>query len=1003
MKSVELVASAFLLGAIFQICTGKGVNLGVCDDTYFTCTCGQSDVQIKVKIKRCSYSHRWKITCKPCNKLKESDVCPKYQACKQCHADGGDSCATCPDGKFGTWCENVCTCVNGGVCERDGKCICSQGYEGRNCERKKGCSPPGAIAHPLQVTLSPAGRPVTAVYSCPEDYELSGSAVSTCLPGDKWSSEPPVCLKKCPLLSAPANGKLEFSANVLVEGVTADITCNAHHRLIGQKTLACLANGQWNTELPVCEELASCPDPGNVQYADRTILPGAVKRGGHFVQNSKIQYSCKPGFELMGEDTILCLFDKTWSSEPPSCIKVSTIVPDCFTPGSQVVSDVGVSVRIVCPPECADEDFSVWGTSIYRGRSSVCQAAIHSAKITNSGGAVAVINNGPYSHFTGSDSNNIESESFDDRDESFRFDKLPPMSRSVDSKVCEKGLMKLENICAYVSKVLRNYKEAEAVCTNLGLQLDVPKEEEEKLRLITILNSKGIRSVWSVTEPETSKTTNNSIAISQSSNLCSVLTINDLDFKKEERNCNEFLSYVCVRKSQANSLAICEDPGLLVNGKAEPIGRIEGVYYVGSSIEYKCEPLHYLKGADVISCTANGSWSLEKPTCIKVDACEEPPVPIGGFVTYLPPLKNPTEQRAAIGTSGVIGTRLARLPAGLAAPLPKNLPLPTSMESSLPESLDLPSGVHRLGTRAMYDCESRYYKLIGSRTRRCQGRGQWSGRPPTCIPVCGKSDSPRSPFIVNGNATDIGQWPWQGGIARYLPDYNRWFLLCGASLLNEIWLITAAHCVTYAGTTLTIEPSKFQVYLGKYHRKDSKDDEYVQVRKIQEIHIHPDYDPGLFDADIALLQMDSPVQLNSRVQPICLPTEQTTRENIVEGKKGVVTGWGMNENDTYAETLQQAVLPVVSQERCEQGYEESDLPLTVTDNMFCAGYEQGKADACSGDSGGPMVFTDDSSKERKWVLEGIVSWGSPGGCGHPKQYGGFTTVSRFLDWIHLYF
>lgn len=64
----------------------------------------------------------------------------------------------------------------------------------------------------------------------------------------------------------------------------------------------------------------------------------------------------------------------------------------------------------MCPPECADENFKLWGTSIYRAGSSVCQAAIHSAKITNSGGAVAVISNGNYSHFTGSDSNYIESE-----------------------------------------------------------------------------------------------------------------------------------------------------------------------------------------------------------------------------------------------------------------------------------------------------------------------------------------------------------------------------------------------------------------------------------------------------------------------------------------------------------------------------------------------------------------------------------------------------------------
>ncbi|XP_035218911.1 limulus clotting factor C-like, partial [Stegodyphus dumicola] len=263
----------------------------------------------------------WKKICKPCDDLKLEDVCPRYQNCRQCHSDGQESCAACPDDQFGRWCENVCTCVNGGVCNHNGKCQCPYYYEGQNCEKRKGCSPPSGILYPLQVTLTPSDRPVTAVYSCPEDYELSGSAVSTCLPDDEWSSEPPVCFKRCPLLSSPANGKLTFSANILVEGVTADITCNPYHRLIGQKKLACLANGQWSMELPICEPLAFCPDPGNIQYADRTILSGEVKSGGKFIQDSKVQYSCKPYFELMGEDTLFCLSDGTWSSEPPSCIK----------------------------------------------------------------------------------------------------------------------------------------------------------------------------------------------------------------------------------------------------------------------------------------------------------------------------------------------------------------------------------------------------------------------------------------------------------------------------------------------------------------------------------------------------------------------------------------------------------------------------------------------------------------------------------------------------------
>lgn len=74
---------------------------------------------------------------------------------------------------------------------------------------------------------------------------------------------------------------------------------------------------------------------------------------------------------------------------------------------------------------------------------------------------------------------------------------------------------------------------------------------------------------------------------------------------------------------------------------------------------------------------------------------------------------------------------MARIPVGLAAPIPQNTHMTSTPE---PVTVPLPDGLHRLGTRAMFDCESRYYKLIGSRTRRCQEMGEWSGRPPTCMP-----------------------------------------------------------------------------------------------------------------------------------------------------------------------------------------------------------------------------------------------------------------------------
>lgn len=59
--------------------------------------------------------------------------------------------------------------------------------------------------------------------------------------------------------------------------------------------------------------------------------------------------------------------------------------------------------------------------------------------------------------------------------------------------------------------------------------------------------------------------------------------------------------------------------------------------------------------------------------------------------------------------------------------------------------------------------------------------------------------------------------------------------------------------------------------------------------KVRRIIIHEDYDFIHFDGDIALLELESAVELTTRVQPACLPSEDTTRENVRDGKKGIVS------------------------------------------------------------------------------------------------------------------
>lgn len=63
---------------------------------------------------------------------------------------------------------------------------------------------------------------------------------------------------------------------------------------------------------------------------------------------------------------------------------------------------------------------------------------------------------------------------------------------------------------------------------------------------------------------------------------------------------------------------------------------------------------------------------------------------------------------------------------------------------------------------------------------------------------------------------------------------------------------------------------------------------------------------------------------------------------------------------------------------------------------ICAGDLAGGRDACQGDSGGPLVCRSVTNNQ-EWYLAGVVSHGE--GCARPNEFGAYTRVSLYLDWI----
>ncbi|CAG0895648.1 unnamed protein product [Darwinula stevensoni] len=275
--------------------------------------------------------------------------------------------------------------------------------------------------------------------------------------------------------------------------------------------------------------------------------------------------------------------------------------------------------------------------------------------------------------------------------------------------------------------------------------------------------------------------------------------------------------------------------------------------------------------------------------------------------------------------------------------------------------------------------------------------------PGISVPECGKSREAVPYHLTTGKEAPVGAWPWL--VAIYDNDTEVKDIICGGALIGEQWVLTAAHCVVRYEPIFQVRNAKdFLVYLGKQFRNDSKDNSFVQKRKVQDqidfsFPPFPIPDQGkswyvaqiiphqmnkldTFNADIALLKLEKPAKLTKMVQLVCLPTEAyLSQRNIAHGSDGWVAGWGYDASNSPSKFLTNLKLSVHSQEGCiRHTITVHGKSPTITDTVFCAGQLQDPDTSleyetvCEGDSGSPMVFLTHSREHRSpFLIEGILS------------------------------
>ncbi|XP_016946746.1 transmembrane protease serine 6 [Drosophila biarmipes] len=234
--------------------------------------------------------------------------------------------------------------------------------------------------------------------------------------------------------------------------------------------------------------------------------------------------------------------------------------------------------------------------------------------------------------------------------------------------------------------------------------------------------------------------------------------------------------------------------------------------------------------------------------------------------------------------------------------------------------------------------------------------------------------------IVGGQETRVHEYPWMAVILIYGRFY------CSGSLINDLYVLTAAHCVE------GVPPELITLRFLEHNRSNTNEDIAVQ-RPVSRVKVHELYNPQSFDNDLAILRLSQPVDMeHHRVRPICLPIHAYSFDHEL----AIVTGWGaQKEGGPGSDTLREVQVEVLPQSDCRNS--TSYKPGQITDNMMCAGnISQGGKDACSGDSGGPLHATFDE-QPGQYQLAGIVSWGV--GCARPQAPGVYTRVNQYLRWL----
>ena len=603
--------------------------------------------------------------------------------------------------------------------------------------------------------------------TCENGYNMHGRNLVMCTSNRTWDPILPTCDSvRCPKLDVDNAIDVEDEER-MVYGMNVTVTCITGYKVVGEKELACTANGTWSSEEPKCI-LVTCSHPSFSRANGRIIVIKSPNRGVGYPYGITLKFTCNEGFEMTGNDIITCLASGEWSSVTPRCIPVQCPMPDVSVVKNLTATngkdwfDIGENLNFEC-----DYGYELDGLS-----EITCGEG---AKWSDNLDVICkqILCDAPQLH-----------ESLTNNDPAL-FGKKYKLGNTINYK-CNRGWI-IEGSSRAECLVNRTWSSDPPTCT----MITCPTLNISNARVL----KKDASTMKMAVDTEVEVSCEEGYLIVGEANL---RCLEDGTWDQETPYCQRvqcqtpLVQHARIRAVSRELRFYFGDPlyvechgGYELHGAAEMFCRADGSWssslprcnivnctlpaisngYIlnnpqivsyGQTIEVKCDMGYTRKGHGELNCTAVGTWSDDIPVCGMV-FCKTPRVEHGGIyaqseVHSLPELPFNQTITIACGLGFEIegASTLTCLPTGFwshASPVCNRLRCPDPVISRgiiMGNRVQVQEG-YGFGDSAKFSCEDGF-ELLGQEELTCRPNGTWSAEFPECRV---RSCSPEPSMISN--------------------------------------------------------------------------------------------------------------------------------------------------------------------------------------------------------------------------------------------------------------